>query len=129
MRKFFAFLIIVFFVFTASCLLKRKTETFPALSLFNEGLKEKQLAGPLGRFGWLKSWFIQEVDYNEPGKQILITTCFETTDYFILVKHDFRFTNLEWVEFGAVKIDTIDKVDIEQPYRFWLRRFFFSGSH
>lgn len=130
MKKLLAvFLIILLTSFLEGCWLKENAETPPALSLLVEGLKEKKLSGPIGRFGWLEDWFIQEVEYSEPNKQALITACFETTDYYLLLKYDFRSSNFEWAEFGAVKLDSIDKVDIEQPYRFWLRRFFFAASH
>lgn len=130
MKKKLAFLLIIILAgFLVSCQPEKKTPASPALSIFNEGLKEKKLAGPLGRFGWLKNWFVQEIEDNRPAGQTLITACFETTDYYLLLKYDFRSSNFEWAEVGVVKLDSIDKVDIEQPYRFWLRRFFFSASH
>lgn len=130
MKKVLAiFLVILLGASLAGCQPKEKVEISPALSLFIEGLREKKLSGPFGRFGWLRDWSIYNVEYSKLTRQTLITTSFETTDYYILLKYDFRSSNFEWSEFGAVKLDSIDKVDIEQPYRFWLRRFFFAASH
>ncbi len=130
MKKMLAiFLVILLGASLVGCQPEEKVETSPALSLFKEGLKEKKLSGPFSRFGWLRDWFIHDVEYSQLTKQTLITTSLETTDYYILLKYDFRISNFEWSEFGVVKLDSIDKVDIEQPYRFWLRRFFFAASH
>ncbi len=123
----FVFLFLISFFL--GCQPRGEEKTPVALSLFKEGLKEKRLAGPIGRFGWLKRWFVQGIEHDKVNRQTLITTCFETTDYYLLIKYDFRSTNFEWKEYGAAKLDSLDKVDVEQPYRFWLRRFFFSATH
>lgn len=120
-------LISIFFL--VGCQFREKKEALPALSLLEEGLKERKFSGELGRFGWLRSFFIQEVQHDSEVNQSLLTTCLETTDYYLLLKYDFRRSDFEWKEYGVVKLESLDKTDVEQPYRFWLRRFFFYASH
>ncbi len=107
-----------------------KTESPPkeALSLLHQVLKFQQKQAPLGKWGWIEDWKVLNTEYDKVNNQVLAQVRMETTNYFLLLKMDLRKRGGNWVVYGLRKEDSLNKVDLKEPYRYWFRQFVFSTS-
>lgn len=130
MRRPVFFLVLIFFLWSflgLGCAEKTKPPPKEPLELLNRVLKE-QKKQRWGRYGFIERWKVRDVSYDELNGQILVDLEVETSENFLFLRVDIRKKGKNWLIYGLRKEDSLSKVDLEKPYRYWFRRFVFSTS-
>jgi hypothetical protein len=129
MRRYFAVLFscLVLIFLLGGCQAKVRPAEEP-LQVLQAILNEQKMAGPFGKWGWLEEWIVKEVDYDEINGQELVLLMVKTDRYWLLLRADLRRVEERWRLVGLKREATLNLIDVEEPYRYWLRRFVFSAS-
>lgn len=130
MQKLAIFFIVVFLIFSLvgfGCSKGEKSIPQAPIKLLNQVLEE-QKRYPLGKYGFIERWKIRDVSCDEINGQVLAELEVETSEFLLILKADMRKKGKNWFIYGLKKEDSLSKVDLEEPYRFWFRRFVFSTS-
>jgi hypothetical protein len=130
MQRLITFLILFFLLASFigfGCAKKEESIPKEPLRLLSQVLEE-QKKQPLGKYGFIERWKIKDVSYDEINGQVIAELELETSEYFLFLKADMRKKGKGWFIYGLRKEDSLSRVDLEEPYRYWFRRFVFSTS-
>lgn len=96
--------------------------------MLEEFLNEGKHSGSLGSLEKPLSWHIREVTVDKLNSQVLGQVEVYTDENLYLLTFDYRMQDGEWRLLYVGKDERLGFSDLQNPYRYRIRRFLYSSS-